>query len=113
MLGFDLGEFCTKTSELIGFVGWVLTIVKIAIPFIIVILGVMDLGKAVVASKDDEIKTATKRLLWRAVAGVAIFLMPSIIVWLFGTIDDFANGYNQGFAVCETCLLTPWAEGCK
>lgn len=108
MLGFDLGDFCTKTSEMIEFVGWVLTIVKVAIPFIIVILGVMDLGKAVVASKDDEIKTATKRLLWRAVAGVAIFLMPSIVIWLFGTINDFANGYNQGFATCETCLLEPW-----
>lgn len=109
MLGaFSLGEFCTQTSQIIGFAGWVLTVVKIAIPFIIIILGVMDLGKAVVASKDDEIKTATKRLIWRAVAGIAIFLMPTIIVWLFRTVQDFNDAYDQGFGTCETCLLTPW-----
>lgn len=109
MLGFNLGEFCTQTSQIVGFVGWVLTIVKVAIPFVIIILGVMDLGKAVVASKDDEIKTATKRLLWRVVAGIAIFLMPTIIIWIFkATLDDFKNSYDQGFGTCETCLLTPW-----
>lgn len=108
MLGFDLAEFCSQTSQILGFVGWILTIVKISMPLVIIGYGVMDLGKAVVASKDDEIKTATKRLLWRAVAGVAIFLMPSLILWLFGTIGDFKNAYSQGFSSCETCLLEPW-----
>ncbi|MBO5475309.1 MAG: hypothetical protein J5982_02245 [Bacilli bacterium] len=108
MLGFSLGDFCTQTSQILGFVGWILTIVKISMPLVIIGYGIMDLGKAVVASKDDEIKTATKRLLWRAVAGVAIFLMPSLILWLFGTISDFNEAYNEGFQPCETCLLYPW-----
>ena len=108
MLGFDLGTFCTETSQILGFVGWVLTIVKISMPLLIIGYGVMDLGKAVVSSKEDEIKTATKRLLWRAVAGVAIFFVPSLVLWLFGTISDFYEAYNKGFDTCETCLLKPW-----
>lgn len=110
LLGFDLSSFCTETATLISYIGWVLTIVKIAIPFIIIGLGIFDLGKAVVAAKDDEIKTGTKRLLWRIVAGIVIFFIPTIVLWIFGTIQDFSE--NKGsFSRCESCILRPWDCG--
>ena len=108
MLGFDLASFCGQAGDILQFVGYILTLVKVAIPLVIVIYGIMDLGKAVVASKEDEIKTGAKRLLWRAVAGVAIFFIPSIVMWLFGTIGQYTTG-SQGFDNCKTCILTPWS----
>lgn len=106
---FNLSTFCTKAKEILTFVGWALTIFKVAIPFIIVAYGIMDLGKAVTAAKDDEIKTAAKRLLFRAIAGVCIFFVPTMILWLFGTVDDFTSATDGGgFAVCESALLRPW-----
>ncbi len=108
MLGaIDIAGFCTNAAGILQFVGYALTIVKVAIPIIIIAYGILDFGKAVVASKDDEIKTSAKRLLWRAVAGVIIFFIPSIVIWLFGTIDKYTAGKN-GFDNCEKCILSPW-----
>lgn len=107
MLGaINIGEFCTEAAGILQFVGYALTIIKIAIPLIIIAYGILDFGKAVTASKDDEIKTSAKRLLWRAIAGVVIFFIPSIVLWLFGTISQYTTG-KDGFGNCETCILNP------
>lgn len=103
----DIAGFCTNAGAVLQFVGYALTIVKVAIPIIIIIYGIMDFGKAVVASKDEEIKTSAKRLLWRAVAGVIIFFIPSIVLWLFDTISQYTAG-KGGFDNCQKCILTPW-----
>ena len=65
-----------------------------------------DLGKAVVASKDDEIKTQTKRLMLRAVAGVVIFFIPSIVMWIFMAVGDYKANESQ-MEICKDCILTP------
>lgn len=112
MLGaFEMSTFCVEAGGLLQIVGYVLTIVKIAMPLIIIVYGVMDLGKAVVAAKEDEIKTGAKRLMWRAVAGVAIFFIPSIVLWVFGTINQYSNS-TEGFENCQKCILSPW-NGCN
>lgn len=110
--GFDLGEFCVKTKTILTFVGWALTIVKVAIPFIIIAYGIIDLGKAVTASKEDEIKTAAKRLLYRAIAGICIFFVPAVVMWLFGTVSEFKDAtQGRGFGTCEQAILEPWKTG--
>lgn len=114
MIGaIDIATFCSKSAGVLQFVGYALTIVKIAIPIIIIAYGILDFGKAVVASKEDEIKTSAKRLLWRAVAGVIIFFIPSIVMWLFSTVDKYAEATSgDKFKTCERCILTPWS-GCN
>lgn len=109
---FDLGTFCSEAKEILTFVGWALTIVKVAIPFIIIAYGMLDLGKAVTASKDEEIKTAAKRLLFRAIAGICIFFVPSIVLWLFGTVNSFNDATaGGGYDTCKNALLYPWSQG--
>lgn len=105
----DVSEFCTKAQDILVFVGWVLTFFKVAIPLLIIGLGMFDLGKAVVASKDDEIKTQTKRLLWRAVAGVCIFFVPTLVLWLFSAVNDFNTAATASdFETCRNAVLYPW-----
>ena len=110
----EVGEFCTKASEILQFGGWVLTFFKVAIPVIIIALGMFDFGKAVVASKDDEIKTQTKRLIYRAIAGVVIFFIPVIVLWLFSVVSNYETAQEEAeFKVCQDCVLTPWGSSCK
>src|SRR5574344_2452142 len=105
--------FCGQAADILQLIGWFLFIFKIAIPIIIIAYGMFDLGKAVTAAKDDEIKTATKRLMYRAIAGVAIFFVPTIVLWLFGLINNYKTAdENSGFGVCRTCVLTPWSTDC-
>lgn len=111
MIGFSLGEFCANTKEILRFIGYILTLVKVAIPLLIIAFGIFDLGKAVTSGKDDETKKAAKTLMWRAIAGVFIFFIPSLILWLFSTINSYNAAYGTGgssFAVCQTCILEPW-----
>ena len=63
-------DFCASTAKIWQLVGNVLLVFKIVIPILLIIWGMMDLGKAVVAAKDDEIKKATKSLAMRIIAGI-------------------------------------------
>ena len=81
---------------------------KIAIPLLIIAFGIFDFGKAVVAEKEDEIKKQTKRLIYRVVAGIIIFLIPNIVLFLFGLINEYeTDSEAAAFSVCETCFLNP------
>lgn len=105
----ELSDLCTKASNVLAFAGWILTFFKIAIPLLIIGLGMFDFGKAVVSSKDDEIKKSAKTLMYRAIAGVVIFFVPTIVLWLFSTVQGFGKAKdNTDFKTCETCILAPW-----
>ena len=106
LAAFSLSEFCNNSKELLQFVGYILLVFKIAIPLVIIILGALDFGKAVVASKDEEIKSSAKRLLCRCVAGIVIFFIPNIVLWIFTIADDYSDNRNS-FETCEKCILHP------
>ena len=104
--------FCVEAKEVLGFIGWILTFFKVAIPIVIIAYGMLDLGKAVVASKDDEIKKQTKQLLIRAIAGIFIFFIPTLVLFLFGAIGSYTTAEAEAsFDLCRTCVLEPW--NCK
>lgn len=107
MLG-AFSDFCSTMSGMLKIIGYVLTIFKIVIPLLIVIYGMIDLGKAVVASKDDEIKKAAKQIGIRLAAGILIYFIPSLILLVFSWISDYNNLMNEAeFEVCQTCILHP------
>ena len=53
---FTLLSFCESSAEIWQLVGKIINIIKIVIPIIIVILAMLDLGKAVMAGEEKEIK---------------------------------------------------------
>ena len=94
-----LAGFCSSTKNVWTLVGKLLNIFRIVIPILVVIFGMVDLGKAVVGSKDDDIKKAAKQLLMRFIAGLVIFFIPELVKAAFGllgnTIDsDYENCIN-------------------
>lgn len=110
---FNIDNFCEGTVQgVFTTLGWVFFFLKILIPIILIVFGCIDLGKAVIASKDDEIKKSTKKLVLRAIAGIIIFFVPTLlnfIVELVGE-DDL---YNGTFATCTHCMLEPTDDACR
>lgn len=105
--------FCMQTANIWQIIGYVLLVFKIAIPVLLIIFGIIDLGKAVIASKDDEIKKSISALIKRAIASVIIFLLPTIIAFIMGIISDFKKNEND-FEICRKCVTNPNGEGeCK
>lgn len=95
-------NFCNKTKSIWILVGKILSVFKIVIPILVIVFGMIDLGKAVVASKDDEIKKAAKALMMRCIAGVVIFFIPTIVGFAFSLADGFNS--DGDYSVCEACI---------
>ena len=104
---FDVATFCTQMLDVIRIISYILLIFKIAIPLLIIAFGIFDFGKAVVAEKEDEIKKQTKRLIYRVVAGIVIFLIPNIVLWIFGAFVKDYEQDSQEFVKCQECFLNP------
>ena len=100
-------NFCVDTSNIWRMVGYFLLVFKIVIPIILIILGMIDLGKAVVASKDDAIKSSAKSLAMRIVAAVCIFFIPTIVSFVIRLVD---TSVDDMASVCAACISTPGGE---
>ncbi len=83
------------------FIGILLLIAKILVPIILIIFGVMDYAKAIVTSDADANSKATKSLLFRVVAGMIIFILPTIVNFVFSAIVKNNARYNQ----CRACIF--------
>ena len=101
-------DFCYKTASIWQFVGQLLFILKILIPIAIIILGSIDLGKAVVSSDDKAIKAATSKLLKRLVAGICIFFIPVIIKVVFSMIGTISDEVKNDYLNCINCITDPY-----
>ena len=101
-------NFCSETKDVWSVVGKILGVFKIVIPLLIIIFGMIDLGKAVVASKDDEVKKAAKQLGMRILAGVVIFFIPTIVGFAFSLADVFDQ--EGDYSVCRDCITS--SSGC-
>ena len=99
--------FCHETVVLWQFLGIVLMVVKIVIPLILIILGMVDLGKAVISSEDKAISKSAKSLLMRLIAAVVIFFVPTIVSAIFGLIGSFNDEVKADYDVCRTCIEHP------
>lgn len=65
--------------DVIAIVRLVMNIICIAVPIIMILMGTIDLFKAVTAGKDEDIKKKQKALITRIIAGVLVFLVPTIV----------------------------------
>ena len=84
---------CATLWPLISLVkNGIIPLIQIGIPIILIILGMLDLGKAVMASKEDEIKSAQKLLIKRAIYAVAIFFVVLLVQLVFGLVADNSAG---------------------
>lgn len=91
-------DFCSDSRAIWRFLGNIVNILQIAIPVIIILLGTIDLGKAVMAGEDKKIKEAQKMLLMRLIYGVAIFFIVLIVQIVFGLVAE------QGASTSSTCF---------
>ena len=83
----------------------VLPLIQIGIPIILIIMGSLDLGKAVMSSDDKEIKAATGKFTKRAIAAVAVFFVITIVTILMGL---FANTGDLGSGTDTASWKSCW-----
>ncbi len=100
------------TLKVFQVIGYILFILKILVPIIIIILGIIEFGKAALSGDEKANTTSFKTLMMKIVAGIMIFFIPTVL--------DFALSMVQGtkdvalkYEGCTTCMLDPFSEDCK
>ena len=87
MLILDV-NFCTQMEPVLKILGIIITVFKIVIPIILIVFGMLDMGKAVTSGKEDEIKKSAMTFMRRAIAAIVIFFIPAIVGLVLSTIDQ-------------------------
>lgn len=81
-------------NSIINIVHTIVNLIKIAVPIILIILGMLDMGKAVASQKEDDIKKGQKTLMSRCITAAIIFFVVAIVQLLMGIISN-ATGDND------------------
>lgn len=76
-------------------------IIKIVVPILLIIFGMLDLGKAVVASKEDEIKKGQQLFIKRVISAVIVFFVIQIVQLLV----SFVSNRDQNVSRCFNCFV--------
>lgn len=97
-------NYCNGLQSTFIVIGHIVRIAKILIPIIIIGFGMLDFFKAIVGSKDDEIKKSAKSLVMRCIAGVCIFFLPAIIDLVFSWVDGWSENYQSNYEECFKCI---------
>ena len=79
------------------------TLIEIAIPIILVLMGTIDLFKAITANKEDEMTKARGVFVKRLITGALVFFIFAIIKLVIGFIDNKANTNN--ITQCMDCFI--------
>lgn len=110
----SLLTFCQESQPVWALVGKILVVFKIVIPLLLIVFGMIDLGKAVISSDEKAITKATNTLIKRLIAAVVIFFIPYIVGAVFSLIDNFKDDANEaGYNVCRACVVKPYSSDCK
>lgn len=88
-----------------GTINIFVTILKIAVPIILIIFGMLDLAKAVMANDDKEMKEAQKKLIHRIIYAVVVFFVVALVQFVFGRLNKANGGKDTGAVGCIDCFI--------
>lgn len=82
---------------------------QVLVPLAIIILGSIDLVKAISAQKEDEIKKGQQMLIKRLITAVIVFFVFALVKLLVSVVSD----NSQGIVDCVNCFLTKENKYCN
>lgn len=81
-------DWCDDLDQVILLLKNVIKLLQWGIPMVLILFGMLDLGKAVMAGKEDEMKKAQGTLIKRCVYAVAVFLVVTIVTFVMGLVGS-------------------------
>ncbi len=107
--------FCIEpgVTNVTYFLGVLIFAIKIIIPIGMIILGSIDMTKAVLANDDTAIKKNALALVKRFAIGVLIFFIPTIVNFALGLVYNFNDDFQNSMKNCSSCLLSPTSSETK
>lgn len=89
-------------TQIVKIIGIVIFAIKVVIPILLIIFGMLDLGKAIMAQKEDEIKKGQQTFLKRLLTAAIVFLV--VILTQF-VVNIVAGDDDTGVWACTKCII--------
>ncbi len=88
--------------------------IQVIVPILLIIWGMLDLGKAVMAQKEDEIKKGQQTFIKRLVAAILVFFVVAITRLIIGLFAPSSGGSGNGSLLgCMNSILNCSDENCN
>lgn len=101
LIAAEASDGCKGIGPIVSVIKNLFAIIQIVVPIALLIMGVLDLAKAVMSSDEKEIKGATSKFIKRAVAAVAVFFAYTIVNAIMGLLRSDSNDINTtDWATC-------------
>lgn len=98
----DASNICKYIdNDLIHLIHNIVLLIKIAVPVVLVILGMIDFAKGVIASKEDEIKKGQQTFFKRVIAAIIVFFVVTIVQLLM----SFISSDDSSIWTCANQIL--------
>ena len=97
-----LGTSAGIPSKLAFLVTVGIRIIQIVVPILLIVWGMLDLGKAVMAQKEDEIKKGQGLFIKRLIAAILVFLVVFIVQI---AVRFIASDDKQSIMSCVQCFI--------
>lgn len=103
----DMGDLCNDAAPILKLVGIVFKGIQIVVPIMLIIIGMLDMAKAVGQKSEDDIKKAQQGLIKKAIAAVIVFFIVFIVNLLMKLVgqDDYKS--------CLPCITNPFGSTCN
>lgn len=103
VMALDVDTFCSNEylNPYIELVNTIINLIKIAVPVLLVVLGMLDLGKAVASQKEDKIKAGQKNLISRLITGFIVYFVVAIVQLLVGIIESAVGSTSIWSCICK------------
>ena len=81
----------------------VFPILQIGVPIILIVLGTLDLAKAVIASEEKQVKEAQSKLIKRCIYAAAVFFVTTLVTLLMNIVAKGADKSENNTTSWATC----------
>lgn len=93
-------DACGGLLPLVKVIYAAIKLVMVIIPIALIIYGTIDLGKAVIASDEKEVKSAQNRLIKRMVYAALIFFIPMLVGVVMNIVSAGEQGDTESWNKC-------------
>ncbi len=87
-------SYCGDLKPILKIVKAFINLIQFGIPILLILFGTIDLGKAVISNKEDEMKKAQSLLIRRVIYAIAVFLVVFIVTMVMNIVADSAEDSN-------------------
>lgn len=93
-------------NELFNIVHVLINGIKIVVPILLIIWGMLDFAKSVIAKNEDDVKKYRKNFIQRVISAIVVFFLVfvvQLVINLVASVEDTTNDQGQTVSDIWSC----------